>query len=1057
MTFEWDVFVSFTQPDQQWAEWVAWRLEQLPRSDGRPLRVLVQSWDLVTGTSWSQHMADGIGRSERTAAILSPAYLTSDACAAEWQAAWRSDLLGRKRRLLPFRVVDFVPPPPFDGIVWTDLFGVDEATAATRLAEAVSGVSRRPSPTDLAAQVAPLFPPPGGRESSSRPDPPHADRIWRVPGRGRMFVGRKTLLRQLRETVENGDPPVACVLYGMSGAGKTQLAVEYAHRFRESYQLVWWLSAGRTELLVDGLAALAARLGFATGPTGTMEMETIDAVREALRERADWLLVVDDAEDPADVLPLLPDGPGHLLILSRHSAWTQVTGRLRVGEFERSDSVAFLKRLLPALAPADAERVAHAVGDLPLALGQAAGFMIASGLAVDDYLEILDSSVRGLLAQGGPPDHPTTLAAAWRLSFDHLIAVDAAAAELLGLLSFLAAQPVPLRWLVASAAAQSTGPLATIAASRLEFARTVARINQAGMASVDTDSIQLHPLVQAFVREALDSGVPRRARLRQATGFAMAVAPPETWNPAVWDVWSVLLPHVLAVVEHVARTGGAVEPEFVEPGVEQRQVCRLLDLAGGYLLSRGEVRPAKDVLGRGYALACAALGQTDRATLALASNLAYAMRDCGELAEAVALDRATFASRRRILGEDHPETLISASNLAVGLRELRDLAPARVLDSDVLARSRRVLGPDHPETLISEGNLALDLKLAGELTAARELNEDLLARRVRVVGADHVDTLIVAHNLASVLRASGELAAARSLDQDTLARRRRILGDDHPETLQSANALAADLRTGGRLAAARDQDEDTLTRRRRVLGPAHPDTLESAHNLAADLRALGDPAAAVVLDQDIFDRLLRRHGPDHPDTLDSANSLAGDRRVAGDAVGARDLDADTLARRRRVLGPDHPDTLISEHNLAVDLRLLGDPAAARIRHVDTLARLRRVLGDDHPLTMASASNLAAALRDLGEVAEASNLDEQALARRRALLGEDHPHTLTSAHNLALDLAALGRPEEATATLTDVLRGRELVLGADHPDTVATRDVLTEIARRSGTTDEGCRG
>ena len=77
---------------------------------------------MVAGMSWSERMA----RSARTVAVLlSPEYLAPKACGAEWQAAWCVDLDGQGRRLLPVRVVGFAPPP-FDGIVWTDLHDVTE-------------------------------------------------------------------------------------------------------------------------------------------------------------------------------------------------------------------------------------------------------------------------------------------------------------------------------------------------------------------------------------------------------------------------------------------------------------------------------------------------------------------------------------------------------------------------------------------------------------------------------------------------------------------------------------------------------------------------------------------------------------------------------------------------------------------------------------------------------------------------------------------------------------------------------------------------------------------
>jgi hypothetical protein len=97
---KWDFFVSYTQADRAWAEWIAWQLE----TDGH--QVLIQAWDMVPGTSWTHRMHEGVQHASRTIAVLSAAYLESVFATAEWEAAWRDDPLGEQRKLLVFRVAD---------------------------------------------------------------------------------------------------------------------------------------------------------------------------------------------------------------------------------------------------------------------------------------------------------------------------------------------------------------------------------------------------------------------------------------------------------------------------------------------------------------------------------------------------------------------------------------------------------------------------------------------------------------------------------------------------------------------------------------------------------------------------------------------------------------------------------------------------------------------------------------------------------------------------------------------------------------------------------------
>src|SRR5215813_3182981 len=137
----WDFFISYTQADRAWAEWVAWILEE----DGH--RVLVQAWDFVPGSNWIQSMQDGTRDAARTIAILSGDYLMSVYGSAEWQAAWASDPSGAARKLLTVRVADCDRPGLLAGVVGFDLFGLTEAAAKARLrAKVAAAIAGRAKP-----------------------------------------------------------------------------------------------------------------------------------------------------------------------------------------------------------------------------------------------------------------------------------------------------------------------------------------------------------------------------------------------------------------------------------------------------------------------------------------------------------------------------------------------------------------------------------------------------------------------------------------------------------------------------------------------------------------------------------------------------------------------------------------------------------------------------------------------------------------------------------------------------------------------------------------------
>lgn len=145
---EWDFFVSYTQTDRAWAEWIAWVLEE------NGYRILIQAWDFVPGSNWVAGMQAGAHEARRTIAVLSDAYLESVYGSAEWQAAWASDPQGADRRLLIVRVTDCDRPGLLTVVTGFDLFGLVETEARDRLQKLVSAaIEGRMKP-----QVPPRFP-----------------------------------------------------------------------------------------------------------------------------------------------------------------------------------------------------------------------------------------------------------------------------------------------------------------------------------------------------------------------------------------------------------------------------------------------------------------------------------------------------------------------------------------------------------------------------------------------------------------------------------------------------------------------------------------------------------------------------------------------------------------------------------------------------------------------------------------------------------------------------------------------------------------------------------
>ena len=810
-----DFFVSHAGADRAWAEWVAWQLTEAGYT------VELDVWDWAAGRNFVTAMSDALDRCDRVVALFSVAYFDrSRYTTDEWTAAVLHMPGMAEGRLVPVRVEE-VPagqvPAVLRPLVFRDVFGVAEEQARRVLLEAVA-TPRHPDRK-------PVFPGRGTPGSLSRLGgagprlPGTMPRIWNVPARNPGFTGRDQLLVAVRERLLAGDRAVVQALCGMGGVGKTQLAAEYAYRFAGAYDLAWWVNSEQGGLIGDQFAALGAELGCVEASAGTAAVRAV--VLAELRDRGRWLLVFDNAENPEDVTPWLPGGGGHVLITSRERGWAEIAAPVEVDVLARSESVVILQARVEGLGAADADRLAAELGDLPLAVAQAAGFMAETGMAAAEYRGLLRTRAGQLLEQGAPGSYPGSLAAATGLIADRLAGEDPAAAELASLCAFLAPEPIP-EDLFSGAADDLTGELAARAADPLAWRQTLAHLARQSLARIDHRGLQMHRLTQAILRDRLPPELAAVTRARTEAILA-ASSPGDTPNPATWPRWARLMPHILAA-------------NLTAAGWDLRGLaCE----ACYYLLLRGDIRTAHDLASDLHRQWRERLGSDDEHVLVMAHCLAWGLQGIGRYAAARDLDQDTLDRRRRVLGEDHRDTLTSVTGLAIDLRALGEVQAARDLDQDNLDRKRRMLGEDHPNTLTSATGLANDLRALGEVQAARDLDQDTLDRKRRMLGEDHPNTLDSATALANDLRALGEVQAARDLDQDTLDRRRRVLGEDHPNTLDSATALANDLRALGEVQAARDLDQDTLDRRRRMLGEDHPNTLDSATAVANDLRALG--------------------------------------------------------------------------------------------------------------------------------------------------------------------------------------------------------------------------
>lgn len=268
------------------------------------------------------------------------------------------------------------------------------------------------------------------------------------------------MLRDLRAALVKGDlAALVQTLHGLGGVGKTQLAIEYAYRHRQGYGVVWWLRAEQQATLAGDYARLAQALALPARGLAD-QAEVVAAVRATLEERDDWLLIFDNASKPGVVEGYLSRGMGgHVLITSRNPNWRSGATPLRVPVLEREHAVQLLLKRTGCADAGEADALAEALGDLPLALEQAGAYIAATKIGFAAYLErfhtrraaLWREEARVLEQEGGTERQ--TVATTWDLAREQ---IGEAAADLLALCAYLAPEAIP-RDLLAQGVAATMG------------------------------------------------------------------------------------------------------------------------------------------------------------------------------------------------------------------------------------------------------------------------------------------------------------------------------------------------------------------------------------------------------------------------------------------------------------------------------------------------------------------------------------------------------------------------------------------------------------------------
>ncbi|MFE7459648.1 tetratricopeptide repeat protein [Streptomyces sp. NPDC057554] len=940
------------------------------------------------------------------------------------------------------------------------------------------------------------------RQAAPRTPATWPHQVGVIPPRAQSFQHRAEV-DQLRTAVDNGGTAVLTqVLTGTGGVGKTQLAADYARTAWDSggVDVLVWISASSRSAITAGYAQAGVEVLAADPGDPEQAARAFLAWLEpkAGQKPCRWLVVLDDVADPADIRGWWPPASprGRVLVTTRRRE-AALTGagrrRVTVGLFTPQHAAAYLTAALATHdrhEPTDQiNHLATDLGHLPLALAQAAAYIIDTNVTSTHYRRLLADRLRNLAdllpeTSALPDDQAVTVAATWSLSIEHADRLRPAglARPMLQLAAMLDPNGIPTDVLTSRPALthltrhRTPDTQQPIPATAEDAAGALHALHRLSLVTyAPGQPVQVHGLVQRSVREQLPPEL--LARTVRAAADALLHAWPEPERDfatgqrfrantetlrshdehLLWsdhDVHEVLL----RLGQSLGRAGlyqpmmdhyrqlAATSAQKYGAGYRRTLACRSNSLG----LLKFTASPAEAVAAyTELAADCArVVGPDDYLTFRARGDLADARAIGGDLAGALADYEELLLDHRRVQGPHHRRTLSVRSRIASLHSDRGDQARASALYEELLGDCRTYLGPFDDMTLDVRRKLARLQGQAGDPVGARERFGELLDEHVAKFGRDDHRTLAVRHELVEWRAAAGDPAGAATELADMIDDAVRVLGAHHLDVYHARYALGMLRNKAGTVTAAPAGMDGSARLLEQTFGPEHPLVISNRSSLRMWQHSIAesDPVAAAEVLKELIAALRPFWGPDRSEVLHLRSILLGMEGLIGDPGQTTEAFAALLADCQQALGPEHPLTLTTRADLANWRGEAGDHSKAVTDLRELQEDMARVLGLHHPKTLRTRRLLAEKLREAGDTAMAIAAYEDLITVHGQVLGPNHPDTLRLRSDLADCRSHDAEAETMIPVYQELIADYTSALGPDHPRTLDLRSRLL-----------GCRG
>ncbi|QSZ35172.1 hypothetical protein DSL72_008039 [Monilinia vaccinii-corymbosi] len=385
---------------------------------------------------------------------------------------------------------------------------------------------------------------------------------FHVPGTANeRFLFREDLLHEIAMKL---DPPAgsqspsirSLALYGIGGAGKTQMALQYACRSREKFDAVLCISADQHSKIAESFLEVSLHLGLTSKESKHLDAtEAMTMTKRWLSDtRCSWLLIFDNADDLGVLAKGWPGAAsGSILITTRDSGTGlhPASNGLHIPSLDPDQSIVAFAKILghefeDAKSLEMASEVTQILGGLPLALNQIGSYIRQRRLSLEDFLKQYKKHQKRIHAQKVSAfDYSDTIATIWSLSLEKLPENSTA---LLRLISFFDPDEI-----------SEEAPELEFIQNDFDFPDAQEPLFRCALLGKDpaTRNLSLHKLVQTAILHDLND--EDKLRYLQDSIKLMIKVFPAAWADVTdgytyskWDLCRRCLPHVVHLSNYLS-------------------------------------------------------------------------------------------------------------------------------------------------------------------------------------------------------------------------------------------------------------------------------------------------------------------------------------------------------------------------------------------------------------------------------------------------------------------------------------------------------------------------